>query len=325
MVGAAWIASQNPFAKVMIERSAEDVGTALDRAVTRTVDADWLVPRLERAIVDGDVDGIEVLLRLADQEGVSIPNGLLADAESAVAEVTGLLACGSCAWDMGNCATLSQLAACNLALEITPVGDINALRRGVEDSLAGQPVDRVDVGLGLIGLTATGAVAASGGITAPIKAGASLLRLSRAADMMSPGLRGAVDDAVLGAIHWDNVRVAARAGTAQGALVDTTRAARIAAIAQDAARLTWNTSPADGLALMRVAGNAEELSDLVRLSDAAVDATRPGVYALGKARALRTLSRLNELALAAIAVFTLLVAQIGAVGAMLARRALRAR
>jgi len=325
IAAAGWAVSQNPFASAMVARSAEDAAAALDRAVARTVDAEWLTPRLEAAVAAGDPDEADVLLRLGDAHGVAVPDDIRAAAEAVGDRGRGLAACGTCALDSGACADLAQLAVCNLSVEMTTLGDLNALRRGLGDHMAGTPVDRVDVGLGLLGLGATGAIVVSGGTGAGVKVGASFLRLARRADLLSPGLRASVDDAVRGAVRWNEAGRAVRGEVAPAALLDTARTARAGAIARDAARLAWNTSPADGLALMRLADDPAELAGLARLSDAAGAATRPGVRAIGKARALRTLARVSDLALAAVGLLALAAAQIGALLAMLLRRALRAR
>jgi hypothetical protein len=321
----AWVFAQNPFATVIVERSAVEARQAMEMALARKVDADWLAPRLRTAIEREDVDDIGVLLRLAEQQEIALDPALSSEAARLAAEARGIAACGSCAWDTANCVDLAQLALCNLAIEVTPLGDLNAIRRGLGDYLAGNPVDRVDLGLGLVGATATGALLASGGTSAPVKAGASLLRVARRAGGLSPGLRSAVDDAVTGAVRWEDAGRVASGRVAPSAMVDTLRTGRLSAIARDAARLTWNTTPGDGLALLRLADDPAELAGLARLSDATGGATRPTLRALGKTRALRSLGRVSELAIAAMGLVSLLVAQLGAFAVMLARRGLRLR
>jgi len=318
----AWVLAQNPFAEVFVERGTEEVRAGFARAVAGVVDEDWLLPRLEAALESGDPGEVEVLVRLADDAGVALPEGMREDAERAAAHSTGVVACAACAWDIGACTRLAQVAACNLTVEVTPLGDLNAVRRGLRDHLADTPVDRVDLGLGLLGLGATGAVVASGGTSLPLKAGATVLRVARRAGTMTPGLRAAVDDAVIGAVRWENAGRVALLEAAPATMIDTARTGRIAAVAGDALRLGRNTSPADGLALMRLADDPAELAGLARLSDAAGEATRPGVRALGKSRALRLTTRVSDIFLAALGLVTLLVAQLGSLLLFLLRRAL---
>jgi hypothetical protein len=89
--------------------------------------------------------------------------------------------CGTCAIDIRPADSLGQIAACAIPFELTPFGDLNALRRQSTAWLYGsRDVDEIETGLALVGLAATALVVVSGGGSYAVKGGLSALRAARA-------------------------------------------------------------------------------------------------------------------------------------------------
>ena len=289
---------ESPLTRPFAERTEAGIAVALDAALARTVDRPWLDAELDAAVAAEDVDRIESLLRLADGRGVA-PSDRGA-AEAALGRATGPLACTRCALVPDACASIRQVLACNLPLEMTPVGDVAALTRNGAAWATGAEVDELEAALAGAGLAATGAVLVSGGSSAGVKAGATLVRVGRRAGAIGKGL----SDDFLRLARTDRAAFAAAAGEMRA--------------------LRAGVGIADALAILRHADDAAEAARLVRVARAAGPEARPALAALGKARVLRLTVRLSDHLIGAVLLTLALFAQIGQMaGSLLLRRLAR--
>ena len=314
----------NPLAVPFANLGTAEARIALERAVARRVDAEWLLPRLEVAVAREDADRAGILLSLAEDHAVPLPDGLRDRAAALVSpgRLASLGHCGACALNVSVCRSVQQIVACALPLELTPVGDLNALRRQGVNWAQEQDVDRVETGLALVGLGATAGLVFTGGTSAAIKAGATAARVARATGRITPQLSQVLDDAADIPVAWGRLDDLAlgRAGVSE--VTDTARLARLGDLGRDAGRVYLNTSATDTLVLLRHVEGPEDLARLARLSDTAGDATRPAVESLGLARAIRATTRLTDLALAALGLLVALAVQLlGLVASLLLRAA----
>lgn len=322
-----WALSQNPFAAPLVVRSISDTQAVLARHMARYATPEHLIAEVELALAANDMDRLLIALTTATDREITLPRPLmeraLAQAEAAESPARRLSDCAACAWDIADCATVAQIATCALPVEITPLGDLNALRRAAAASASGNAVDQIDLALALAGLAATGAIVVTAGGSATIKAGATALRLARRAGTLTPGL----NRVLLG--NADVLRDArAVPGWLAGSVpleqvADTAKLARLGRIAGDLGDIARHTSPGDAIVLLRHVDSAEDAATLARLARAIGPQTRATVQVLGKARTFRATLRFSDLALATAALLTALAAQIGALLLTLARRALR--
>jgi len=322
-----WTLSQNPFAAPLVERSIIGTQTVLARHMARIATPERLTGEVEQALTADDMDRLLIALTTATDQGITLPRPVmeraLAQAEAAESPGRRLSDCAACAWDIKACATVAQIATCALPVEITPLGDLNALRRAAADYAAGGAVDRIDTGLALAGLAATGAILITAGGSATIKAGATALRLARRAGTLTPGLNRAL------LYNADALRDASAlpawlaGGVPLEQVADTAKLARLARIAGNLGEIARHTSPGDAIVLLRHVDTADEAATLARLSRASGPQTRATIQMLGKARAFRATLRFSDLALATLALLGALCAQIAALVLGLARRALR--
>ncbi|MBL4918944.1 hypothetical protein [Szabonella alba] len=292
---------QSPFAAPLVARSEAEAKRALDRAMARTVHPDWIGPRMDDALLREDLDQANLMAELAGDHAIALlprqSEALAALRERQGGWLQTARDCGSCALNILACPTLSQLAVCALPVEMTPVGDANALRRNGLAALAGKPTDRLEVGLALVGLVATGAAIPSGGTTVPVKAGATMLRIAQRLGTLSAGFSRSLRDAVADLpINW----AALRRG-AFDQVTDRARLARLGAVAGDLGRIADRTSPSEALLLLRHVENADDAARLARLTGVAGTDSRKVLEVLGKSRAFRALVRLSDLALTTLA------------------------
>lgn len=310
----AWLAGQNPFAAPLVDRTLDQTRAALTRAMARQVDLGWILPRMQDAILAQDMDQILLLLQLANEYGVQLPDAMLADINTLNIAASGAVArtaaCGACAVDISACATLAQIGACALPFEMTPAGDVNALRRAGVVYLEGGTVDRLDVGLAIVGLGATGAVLATGGGSYTIKAGTSVLRMARRLGTLTAPLTARLTTLIGDAVRWDRMGdlVARRIGPAQ--MVDAAKLEQLGELGGSLRRVAQNTSVAQAVSLMRHVDTPQDAARLARIADAFGPKTRGAFEVLGKTRVLRAAVRVSDLALAAGAAIYLLILQV---------------
>jgi hypothetical protein len=321
MVGLA----ANPLVLPFAERGAAEARVAVERAVARRVDAGWLLPRLEAAVAREDIDRAALLLNLADGHGVTIPADLRGTAEALVSPgwTTDLGRCGACALDVADCRSISQIVACALPIELTPVGDLNALRRQGMNWAGSRDVDRIETGLALVGLGATALVVFTGGTSFAIKAGATVTRVARRAGRITPDFSRVLADAADIPIAWNRVGDLALGRAPLSDVADTARLARLGELGRDAGRVFVGTSATDTLALLRHVDSPDDLARLARLSESAGPATRPAVETLGLARAFRATTRITDLVLAGLALLAALLVQVLGLALSLALRTVR--
>ncbi len=321
LAATGWALSSNPLAAPLVERSATDLSLTLERMVRRTATEGWLTQALAVAVAARDAERAEMLVGLAGDLGRDVnttaARALIEAAEGWTATASG---CAACMIDLGACPSLTQITVCAVPFEMSPAGDLNALRRSGQDWLAGRDVDSLDVSLALVGLGATAAILVSGGSSVTVKAGAGLLRLARRLDSVTPGLARVL-------------RVPVRWGVVPGYLVgrvplaqvtDVARLERASAVAADLGRVREATSTAETLRLVRLVDGPEDAARLARVAEAAGPHTTRTLATLGKARAFRATLRLSRAAIEALALLWLTALQLAVVlGTRLAGLALR--
>jgi hypothetical protein len=323
-----WVFAQNPFAQPLVDRTAAETARALDRAMAIHVTPEWLAAETEAALDKRDPERLDTLAAIAEYRGLALDPAQAARIAALRAEREGFLAqartCAACMADIAACPSLPLMAACGVPFELTPLGDANALRREALAYATGQEVDELTIALALTGLGATAAVVVSGGSSATVKAGATLLRVARRLGTLTPGF--AADLFRLSDLGLDAGKVRAfalRTATLEET-VDMDRFARLGTVAADLGRVASNTGPAEALLLLRHVESAEDAARLARFSDAAGPATRGILDTLGAPRAFRALVRLSDVAFGAFAILWLVLGQIaGAAGALAAGMVLR--
>ncbi|WP_422071895.1 hypothetical protein [Tranquillimonas rosea] len=325
-LGTGWanwtVLATHPFAQPFVERGSHEIDLAVDAALARQVDADWIARRLERELSEADLEGARQTAALARQRDLPIAPEQAAALDALERAETGLAACAGCAADPATCPDLDLVLKCNLPVELTPLGDIGALARAGRDWATGDEIDRVDVALATAGLSASALALVSGGSSLTVKAGSATLRTARRARALSRPMEAYLARTLPALLHLDALPRVATGRAPAEALIDTARAATLGRMADDVVRLAGNTSRADALALMRYADGPDDVARLARVSDAVGEGTRPALHALGKARVFRLMTRLSDLALLAIGLIGLLLAQLLSLVLFALRRAL---
>jgi hypothetical protein len=321
MGATLWALSTNPLAAPLVERTGEDFALALERAVARTASTPRIEAALAEAVAAGDAERASMLLSLADDLGREVDR---AEAAALLAAAGGWTAgardCVACMADVASCRSLALLGACAVPFEMSPLGDLNALRRAGAAWWDETEVDELEAGLALLGLGATGAALATGGTSLTVKAGAGTLRMARRMGAVTPALarRMAVP------VAWDRVPdwIAGRAPLAE--VTDVARLAALGEVAADLGRVRAATSTAEALRLTRLVKGPEEARALARIAVATGPRTSRTVEILGLGRATRAGLRLSRGAVGAMLLIWMTLAQAAALlGAWLGSAAWR--
>lgn len=322
--GAWWALAQNPFAAPVLERTTTDTARTIEAAFHRTFTPGWLDSALAQALATGDDARALWLADLADAEGMPLPpahaQAVAALRERADSWAAQAADCAACAWDIRDCASLTMMAACALPVEVSPLGDVNALRRQAVAALAGAEVDGLETGLALVGLGATVLVVATGGSSTVVKAGAAGIRTARRLGSLTPDFARVLDDAADLPVNWG---AALRAAPLEE-ITDTAKLARLGSITADLGRVAARAGPAETLVLLRHVDSAEDAATLARLADATGPRTLAHVEVLGKSRAFRATLRLTDMAVGTLAAIWAAVLQAGVMlASLIGRLALR--
>ena len=316
-----WALQANPLAAPFVDRTQRDLALALERAVNRTATADWLTEILSDAVESQDAERAAMLIALTDELGRDVDTRAaraLVEAQTGV--LAGLADCGRCMADTANCASLSHLTFCAVPFELSPVGDLNALRRAAVAAAMDEEVDEIDAGLAIVGLAATAAVIASGGTSVAVKAGAGLLRTARRMGSVTPTLARSMHIP----IRWNRMGDFLVGSARLDDVADMAALARLGSLATDLDRVRAATSTGEALRLTRFVDTPEDAARLARVAEAAGPRTTRSFAVLGKGRVFRATVRLSRAALGALALIWLTAAQLAAIlGTRLGALALR--
>lgn len=323
-----WFLSHSAFTRPFAARSAAEIRLRLETMIDQQVTEAWLETETEAALTAEDVDRLDLLLGLANSRGLRLSDALLQQVASFEEARSGFLArtvsCGQCMADIRHCETVAQVAACAVPFELTPLGDLNAVRQEAVTYVGGGDVDRLNLGLGIIGIGATGAVLATGGGSYTLKATTSFLRMARRIGTLTPALAMRLTRLIGDAIHWDRMGDFARLRIGPAEMVDSARLAELSGLGHNISRVVRNTSTADALGLMRHVDDVEDSARLARVSDAMGHDTRPTLEILGKARVWRAAVRLTDLAVGGVMALALLALQVlSLLGQQIGNRLLR--
>ena len=318
-----------PLWQPFVAAGEDQIRAALDRAL-----AEVATPERVAALIEGHLAGtprnwaaLDSLKALAQSRGIVLPMGLeeaIQKAREEDSSWTALAAtCAACAWDMTQC-PLDGTLICQGASILTPIPDVSGVVRAANSWALGQEIDRFDLALSVVGLTATAAVVVSGGGSGAVKAASGALRVAKGMGRVSARMVDYV------------VQVSARAIDmkllAKGDVLKAVRLSELAPLVKTASHLDevrGATDAATVLQLLPLVDDAEDAGRLARVAKAAGKETAASAEILGKARLFRTTLRwsgsLVRLVLGLVALIGGVAGALGHVALSLAARRAEAR
>lgn len=327
--------ARNPFAAPWVERGSEAIALRLDRMIVAEVDQDWLDTRLEAALREEPRDwySIDLILEVGSKENLSPNPALEAQMASARESDAAMLQrakrCLECAWDAAGCPDLGTLTRCNLLLELTPLGDANAIRRNLQAWMSEDPVDDLEVGLAVLGLAATSLALHTGGGSLTVKAGATVLRVARDTRRLTNRFETALVKSMREIDpQWKKIPAwLLRRGGVDEVVGNPEALSQVTETLTDIGRIHHAArSPAVTLELLRyidTPADARQLARLMEAGGAGGQRARAALAVLGKARTFRAMVRLSDEIVFAIGLMVATFVQAGLALLLVLKRGLR--
>jgi hypothetical protein len=275
----------------IVERVGSELIAAHEEALVRAATPERLADRLSARLEEEPRDWvvIEALVDLAEAQGGTLPEELLARQEALYAQDNGWIAtgtaCAACAIDVANC-DLSASLICGVVVNLTILGDIATLAREGGRYVAGEPVDTFDVGIAFVGLASTGLAVPSGGTSLVVKGGAVVLKIAHRTGRLAPEVVAVVRTAARNGIDW--ARMPTVRGTDDLAALARPSVIRPAIdLAHDLGRLQGQVGMRQALHLVGGLDTPTDIARVSRASDVLGPRTLGAFEMLGKSRFLR--------------------------------------
>jgi hypothetical protein len=296
---AARVASDPALTPVRAATTAEIVA-ATDRMMAQEATPERLSTLIRERLDETPRNWIalDALVNVVQDRSLALPPDLMAEVETARADDASLLTrigdCAKCVYDPATC-SFSNVLICQPPVILTPVGDIAGITRAGVDYSLGNDVDRVDLGLSVVGLAATAFVVASGGSSVAVKAGASVAKLARRMGRLSQPLEKLILRSVRNGVDWA-VLPSVRSVDELTAAIRMDAFAPIAAVAGDLERLRKGAGSTGALHLLPLVDDAADARHLADAAEALGPRLVGRAEVLGKARLFRATLRIGETA-----------------------------
>ncbi|MBU4611786.1 hypothetical protein IMZ29_14950 [Achromobacter sp. GG226] len=305
LVGLLWHAYQfaaTPTAQWYVERSADAIRVSVQRALMTAATPDAIAQRLETALESHPADwpAINMLMAYADDEQIPIRSELTSRIQQRrLSELTLSARAGACVRCMTNprACPLSEAKICDIAIELTPLGDLRSFKLAVDDYREGRAIDSLDVGLASVGLAATAGAAVTGGASYSAKMGAALIKAGKSAGSLSHRLLRSLKRLTVDLVDFrrlpNNWALHPRKSLEA---VDSRKLAQLSATAGAVGALQLKIGPNAALRVLQHADSPGDIGALSRASDALGKRTPVAVEVLGGKRVIRLSSALSPLA-----------------------------
>jgi hypothetical protein len=320
--------ARDPALRPMVDAGLDQILAATDRMMAIEATPERMAGLITTRLTEDPRNwvALDALQEVMDERGIVLPTDLGTAMAAARAEDDSLTAqlggCAACAWDIAQC-SLSQAFACKAPILLTPVEDLRGIVKAGVDYSAGGEVDQLDLGLSVLGLSATALVIVSGGSSGAVKAGTALVRLARGMDLLSPRLTGRLVTALRRGIDWAGLP-AVRSSDDLAGLVRMDVLAPVAAIASDLGRTSDAIGPARTLHLLPMIDDAVDARGVARAAEALGPRIVGRAEVLGKARLMRATVRAGSVATELVAGIVGLATGLGmAIGGVLQTALLR--
>ncbi|MCO8145242.1 hypothetical protein NHN26_08385 [Rhodovulum tesquicola] len=285
---------------IFVDAGAARIEAELTRQLARAAGDGRMVARLDALLDEAPRNwmAIDAVAEELARQNVALPPELEARRASLRAADTGTLkmagACLRCARNVADC-DLSAALLCGAAVQLSPVGDVQSLAREGRAYLRGDAVDRVDVLLSALGLSAVVLVPLTGGSSSAVKLGAGLAKLAHGMGRLPTGLTRTLEDSARNGLDWQRL-ADARSVADLKALMRPERLRPTIDLLKDGGRMKTAVGLADTLHLLDAAEDAGDLRRLANIAEAAPTRSIAGLEVLGKSRLLRLATRLSDAA-----------------------------
>lgn len=318
----------DPGLRPLREATAAEISASIDRQLALEATPDRLAARIEARLTEEPRNwlALDALTGLAEDRAIALPPDLAERLEAARQMDFSALAlagdCAACFVDIAQC-SLTTALLCKAPILLTPIEDLRGLAQAGVDYTTGAEVDQIDLGLSVLGLSASGLALASGGGTLPVKAGAAMAKLARGMNLLSPRLIEMAGRTIRQGIDWAALP-GVRSGDDLAAAVRADVAAPLMDTLADLGRISETLGPSATLHLLPLVDDATDAARLARATTALGPRSLAAVEMLGKSRLLRATLRMTDLAASLLVGMAALGASVASlISSAIAGRALR--
>ena len=291
-------------ATAFVDRGAGGIVAATDRAMARRATPQRLGERLQALLAERPRNwvAIDAVLAVAEERALSLAPPVLGAVETARGEDHGAAAlaraCLDCARDPRACG-LSAEFACQVAVAVSPVGDVQGIAAELGNAARGEEIDRINLGLSVVGLASLLALVPSGGTSAVTAAGAKVLRLVYRMGRLSPRLVRLARRSVDEGIDWARLRNMPLGSVAEAGglrrVINPAALAPLVDLGHDIGRMGAALGPRGAVLVLGRADDAVEARRLANASQALGARTVGRLEVLGTQRFLRATVRWSRL------------------------------
>ncbi len=301
---AAAALAPRAFESGMLLAIQDDPASLADRALDRSFDAASATREIEQALAGKDADLAKSFVELARERNVTIAPELTQKVEaantaanSAASHAEGF-ARGLITGEPDDLVSLAGTALGDLFV----FGDIrDAVREGAH-LVAGQPVDRLILGLSCVGIAITAGTYATLGVGAPARIGLSLVKAARKTGRLGARMGESVARSLRGVVDWSALRKAL-AGASLTEPAVAVRAAREAVkmekaedlfrLTRDVGRVQTKAGTQAALDGLKLADNPRQMARVAKLADVKGGRTRAILKFLGRGAIALTVATID--------------------------------
>jgi len=260
---------------------------------------DGITPQIKAALASGDADLANSFVELATSRGMALPDELLTEVATAVAEESSAanlakrFAIGLVTGAGEDAASLSGTVAGDLFV----FGDIRDVVRESKRLATGEDADHMILGLAAAGLVVTAATYVSVGGATPVRAGLTLVKDARKVGRLGEGLsrwagrsaREVVDTPVLQhAVANASLVRPGQTATAIKAAFRVEKAGAFVRLAKDVGRIGDKAGTRGAFDVLKIAEGPKDVARAARLAESKGSQTRAIIKLLGRGALLLT-------------------------------------
>ena len=286
-----WHLATQPATKLVIERGQQEIATSFEKAMAKAATPKAIDEKLANLLEEETRNWvvIEAIKAVSEDRSIQVSPGTELALEAARHKDFGILQtstnCIKCALVASQC-ELSIVMVCQVAVQMTPIGDIAGVAKGGWNYYNREDVDEVDVILSVVGLTAVAAAYPSGGSSLTVKAGAGMAKTLNSMNALPGPIRRQFVHAMDRGVDWSGI-LNVRGIDDLIALVRADVMDETVAVVSDLGKVSGNLRTTDAIQVMRSVDNADELRTVSKASDVLRDKTVGTLEILGKNRFLR--------------------------------------
>ena len=284
--------------QILEERGTDAIKEQTFKLLYQEAKSGTIEKQLETLLNENDRDWIAIhsLQDIANSLGHTLPREQILDIEKKYNEDHKLASkiknCGKCVWEIGNC-DFQLLLLCRTPVDFTPVGDVTSLGRAGANFFGDKEIDKIELGLSIIGLTSTFLAPATGGQSYFIKTGASTIKIGLRTKRLAKAVHKPIETALMSAIDFKKLTQVRKLDQLRG-LVDYKAAKPALNIISLFGALRKNLGTKNTLYLAKNLNNKLELKQAASISKALGRKTIGAITLLGKNKLLKRGLKLSK-------------------------------